>query len=304
MIADSHCDTISVILDNGVDLLKNDLQLDLERFKNVGGGLQFFAAFIAPEHSGIGRAVDIFDKFYLEYEKNKEDMFLVKSVADLDLQPGKIGALLTIEGGEALGGKISALRMFYRLGVRGMTLTWNGRNELADGVGEGDTAGGLSLFGREVVREMNDLGMFVDVSHLSEKGFWDVVEITQKPIIATHSNCKSLCSHARNLTDEQIKAIVDMNGMIGINFYSDFLNDSEASIDDIVRHIDRMLGLGAENCVGFGADLDGVERLPKGFAGVQDFPKVIELLKKAGYSEQLVEKVCWGNMIRYLKTII
>ena len=301
MIADSHCDTISIILDNGDELFSNKLQFDLERFEE---GVQFFAAFIAPEHASIARAIDIIDKFYVEYEKNKENMYLITSAADLEPKPGKVGALLTIEGGEGLEGRLSALRMFYKLGVRGMTLTWNGRNQLADGNGEGDAAGGLSLFGREVVCEMNRLGMFIDVSHIAEKGFWDVMETTKKPIIATHSNAKALCSHARNLTDEQIKAIVDMGGMIGVNFYSDFLSDDDAKITDIIKHIDYLMALGAEDCVGFGADLDGVDKLPEGFEGAEDYPKVIELLQKAGYSNELVEKICYKNMVGYLKKIL
>jgi len=174
MFSDAHCDTISRILDKNQDLIENDGHIDLKRLKKQGCKTQFYAVWIDPKYEPGGsliRCLEIIDKFYLECEKNS--IHIIKTAHDVD----KGGAVLSIEGGSALCGRLPVLRMLYRIGVRALTLTWNGRNELGDGVGEGDNAGGLSAFGKSVVTEMNKLGMLVDVSHLSERGFWDVAEV-------------------------------------------------------------------------------------------------------------------------------
>ena len=171
---------------------------------------------------------ELLDAVVAETERLRDDFRLVLSARDMDdaAQAGQIGVLLSIEDGAALEGSLSALRAFYRLGVRAMGLTWNGRNELGEGVGAAKGAGGgLTAFGRDVVREMNRLGMIVDVSHLSEAGFWDVLEISDAPVIASHSNAKAVCDHRRNLTDRQIKALADAGGVMGINFCPPFLAD-------------------------------------------------------------------------------
>ena len=149
--------------------------------------------------------------------------------------------------------------------MRAITLTWSNRNDIADGINEEVTGGGLTVFGRSVVAEMNRLGMLVDVSHISTKSFWDVMQVTTKPIIATHSNAKTLCSHPRNLNDEQIKAIADNDGMIGITFAGQFLEEdyNNACIESIYRHIDYMLNLvGNDDHIGFGSDFDGISHPP------------------------------------------
>ena len=157
----------------------------------------------------------------------------------------KAATLLAIEEGGAIDGSLEALRMLYELGVRAMTLTWSNRNDIADGVNEECSGGGLTTFGRQVVAEMNRLGMLVDVSHIATAGFWDVIETSTKPIIATHSNAKTLCSHPRNLNDDQIKAINANDGLIGITFAGQFLEEdyNNACIDSVYRHIDYMLNL-------------------------------------------------------------
>jgi membrane dipeptidase len=281
--------------------LENDGHLDLTRLKSRGSVLQFYAAWIDPKYEPCGsllRCLDIIDKFYGEAEKN--GINIVTRADDVD----KGGALLSVEGGSALCGRLSALRALYKTGVRAMTLTWNGRNALADGVGEGEDAGGLSSFGRSVVREMNRMGMIVDVSHLSPRGFWEVARICDAPFIASHSNAKALCGHCRNLTNEQIAEIISRDGFIGINFCPDFLNENGASIADIIRHIEYMMSLGGETVLGFGADFDGIDALPRGIEGVQHMNLVAEELCKLNYSESQVEGILYRNLHRAVKLIL
>jgi membrane dipeptidase len=298
--SDAHCDTISKILDENQPLHKNNCHVDAVRLKKQNNHIQFFAAWIAPGYepcASIIRCLEIIDKFYFEIKEN--GMNIVRTVRDIE----KGGALLSVEGGSARGGRLCNVRNLYRLGVRAITLTWNGRNELADGVGEGEKAGGLSGFGRCVVREMNRLGMIVDVSHLSPKGFWDVSEISLAPFIASHSNAKKLCNHYRNLSDEQISDIIKKNGFIGINFCPDFLNDKKATIKDIIKHIEYILSLGGENTVGFGADFDGVDNLPEGINGVEDMEKVFSELAKLNYPSRLINNILYDNLHNAIKRI-
>ncbi len=309
MFSDAHCDTISRILDKNQNLWNNDGHLDLKRLKEQGCAMQFFAAWIEPQYEKYGalaRCLDIIDKFYIELEINKENLHLIKNSSDIDfaMKNNKVGALLSIEGGGALEGKLSTLRMLYKLGVRAMTLTWNGRNEIADGIGEGERAGGLSKFGLDVVKEMNSLRMIVDVSHLSERGFWDVAEASNEAFIASHSNAKSLCNHSRNLTNEQITEIVKQNGFIGINLYSMFLNKNDAKISDIMRHIEYFMSLGAEDVLGFGADFDGVDTLPENICGIGNMQNIINELIKIGYSDDVINKVLYHNLHRATKQIM
>lgn len=310
IIVDTHCDTITKIMESGDNLQKNACHLDIERMKKYGSYVQFFAAFIDPIYSqaySMRRAVQIIDKLYEQVELYKEDITLCCNYNDImNAQANnRIAALLSIEGGEALQGDISALRMFYKLGVRSICLTWNHRNEIADGVKDASTNGGLTPFGRQVIREMNRLGMIIDVSHLSEKGFWDVIELSTSPIMASHSNTKRICSHARNLTDEQILAIKDNNGVIGINLYPVFLNDTgKADTTDIIRHIEHICSLAGIEHVGIGADFDGIEYTPEDIKGVQDLQKIFKELVKLNYSEDYIEMIAGKNFMRLIRSVL
>ena len=210
LIFDAHCDTASEILDRKTILRKNDCHLDLERARSSGGWVQVFAAFVKPavyRNTELRRTLEIIDNIYLHCEQNSDRMAVCTNTAEIKKSIGKnkLAALISIEGGEALQGKLSTLRMFYRLGVRSLVLTWNYRNELADGAWEKSSGSGLSDFGRSVVSEMNRLGMLADVSHISERGFWDVVEMSTAPVIASHSNSKAVCDHPRNLRIRNLK---------------------------------------------------------------------------------------------------
>ena len=247
----------------------------------------------------------------------------------------KAATLLAIEEGGAIDGSLEALRCLYELGVRAMTLTWSNRNDIADGINEEATGSGLTLFGKQVVAEMNRLGMLVDineeatgsgltlfgkqvvaemnrlgmlvdVSHISTAGFWSVIETSTKPIIATHSNAKSLCSHPRNLNDEQIKALAQNGGLAGITFAGQFLEEDwrNACIESVYKHIDYMLNLiGNDDHIGFGSDFDGISHPPYNIQGVQDYKPLIEYLSKY-YSDETINKITHQNVINLLQKVL
>ncbi|MDQ2087199.1 dipeptidase [Herbivorax sp. ANBcel31] len=310
IVVDAHCDTITKIMETNSNLYKNNCNVDLQRLKKNKKFVQFFAAFVDQSiyHSQtLKRAVEIIDAFYQGVEAYKDVITLCCNYNDIEksFKDEKVAAILSIEGGEALQGDVSALRIFYRLGVRSICLTWNYRNEIADGVGESETRGGLTLFGKELVKEMNSLGMLIDLSHISENGFWDVMKLTKQPIIASHSNAKKICSHIRNLTDEQIIAIKENRGVIGINLCPDFLKDGgNAGLKDIVKHIEYIAGLTGFDHIGLGADFDGIDALPKGINGVEDIYKIADELLKLNYSNENVEKFLGKNFLRVIKEVL
>lgn len=310
MIFDAHCDTASEILDLKTGMRKNACHGDLERIHAAGSWVQVFAAFVDAavyRNCEMRRAIQIIDNIYRQAEENSDLMTVCTSLDGINraLSENKLAALISIEGGEALQGDLAALRMFYKLGVRSICLTWNYRNELADGVREEASAGGLSAFGRSVVEEMNRLGMLVDVSHISEKGFWDVLEYSKSPAIASHSNSKAICNHPRNLTNEQLKAIKANGGVAGINLYPHFLNNSSAaSIDDIIRHIEHIAAITGEDHIGLGCDFDGIECTPQDVRGVQDMHCIFDRLLTLNYKKEFIDKFAFKNFMRVTKEVI
>jgi membrane dipeptidase len=316
-ICDCHCDSLTKVFEKNQNLYQNDNQLDIKRIIANGNGLQFLAIWIPAKYSTHGGAkytLKIIDKYYRELENlKKRNINFINILNEIDLKnleetdtPKEMAFLLAIEGGEAIEGSIEVLRIFYRLGVRCMTLTWNNRNHLADGVGESITGGGLTEKGRLAVCEMNELGMLIDVSHIAEKGFWDVIEITKKPIIATHSNAKAICSSRRNLTDEQLRAIAKLKGVVGINIYPEFLENDpkDSDLDSIYRHVEYIVGLIGDSCVGFGTDFDGIDTMPKGILGVQSMNEVFNYLIKKNYSTSTIENIAYKNVMRVLKEVL
>jgi membrane dipeptidase len=184
-------------------------------------------------------------------------------------------------------------------------LTWNERNMIADGVGEERTGGGLTNFGVEVVKEMNNCGIIVDVSHLSEKGFWDVLEVSRHPIIASHSNSKTICDHKRNLTDEQIRALAKNGGVMGMNYAPNFVTEdgADADIAAVLRHVEHICALVGDDHVGLGSDYDGIGATPRGLEDVTCAPAVTEALLRAGYSEETVGKILGQNFLRIIRHV-
>lgn len=317
-ICDAHCDTISRIYEKNQFLRSNDGMLDLERMPQ---GIQVFAAFIDKKNikcTPMNYCIGLIEKYHDEIEKNSERISECLSYTDAErvIRDGGRGSILSIEGGEALEGNIAALDMYYRLGVRLITLTWNYANELADGITE-ERGGGLTAFGREAVARMNELGIIADVSHLSERGFWDVMEVTSKPVAASHSNAKALCPHHRNLTDEQIAALIKNRGFIGINFCPAFLDKNLADLDMrgedyaahisadmsgaefVISHIEYMFSLGAEENVGLGSDFDGIAGAFSDLGGVEKMNGLIEKIR-THISPDAAERVSHGNFMRFL----
>lgn len=301
-IVDAHCDTISEILDSGEELLENSRHLSLQKMRQYDGYVQFFAAWIdETKENSLSRTLEIIDKFYTELNKNQDVMQLITDSESLQktLESGKTGAVLAVEDARAICGSLANLRMLYRLGVRAMTLSWNHDNDVSDGTFSERNIG-LTDFGVEVVREMNRIGMIVDVSHMTRKGFWDVLEQSGMPVMASHSNCDAVFAHPRNLDNEQLKAMIKSGGMIGVNFYPLFLSDKKEGIDSILRHIDHILALGGEHCIGLGTDFDGVPELPTGIENAADLHHLFEKMKEIGYSDSLIENISHRNFENFL----
>jgi membrane dipeptidase len=236
---------------------------------------------------------------------------------------GKHGLMLCMEGAEPLGTDLSLLRNFYKLGVRIICLTWHQRNAVADGAGEPGT-GGLSNFGKKLVQEMNRIGMVIDVSHMSEVGFWDVLSHSQRPVLASHSNARSLCDHPRNLTDEQIKSLTQKGGVIGINFLGQFVKNQTPTVHDVLDHIDHIANLVGIDYIGLGPDwidyaphlivecLDPSgylsQRIPievyaKGVEKEEELPNLTIGLLSRGHSETDIQKILSGNFLRFLDEV-
>lgn len=313
-ICDCHCDTLTELYKKGTSIYANDQHFDIQRLIALGGGLQFCAIYVPTQefryYGGLRYTLKYLDKYLQEVKKLQADgidVLQVRTKADVaDVLNHKAATLLAIEEGGAIDGSLEALRCLYELGVRAMTLTWSNRNDIADGVNEEKSGGGLTVFGRQVVAEMNKLGMLVDVSHIAPAGFWNVIEASTKPIIATHSNAKALCPHPRNLDDQQIKAINENDGLIGITFAGQFLeNDyNDACIESVYRHIDHMLNLmGNDDHIGFGSDFDGISHPPYNLHGVQDYSAVYEYLSKK-YSANTVEKITHKNVLNLLQKVL
>lgn len=312
-VFDGHCDTILEVLNHKRSLGSRTLvgHLDIPRMKEGGVDVQFFAVFIEdiykPDRS-LKRTLQLIDCFYKEIEKNQDDISLVTNYNQIEEvnNAGKIAAILSIEGGEALEGDLGVLRVLYKLGVRLLTLTWNQRNQIADGIGESRTGSGLTKFGLKVIDEMNRLGMLIDVSHLSETGFWDVIKRSKAPIVASHSNCYALCPHLRNLKDEQIKALADKGGVIGITFVPNFLTQEKrkTTVGDVVKHIDYLVEKVGVDYIGLGSDFDGTGGLPLGLEGVDKVPNITGELLDRGYKEKDIKKILGENFLRVFKEVV
>lgn len=313
-ICDCHCDTLTELYNKNASLYENEQHFDIKRQIALGGGLQFCAIYVPTEvfryQGGLRYTLCLLDKYNQEIKKLHEngiDVLQVRTAEDAgNVLKHKAATLLAIEEGGAIDGSLEALRCLYELGVRAMTLTWSNRNDIADGINEEATGSGLTLFGKQVVEEMNRLGMLVDVSHISTAGFWSVIETSTKPIIATHSNAKSLCSHPRNLNDEQIKALAQNGGLAGITFAGQFLEEDwrNACIESVYKHIDYMLNLiGNDDHIGFGSDFDGISHPPYNIQGVQDYKPLTDYLSKY-YSDETINKITHQNVINLLQKVL
>lgn len=313
-ICDCHCDTLTELYNKNASLYENEQHFDIKRQIGIGGGLQFCAIYVPTEifryQGGLCYTLCLLDKYKQELKKLRQsgiDVLEILTPADAaDALNHQAATLLAIEEGGAIDGSLEALRVLYELGLRAMTLTWSNRNDIADGINEEGTGSGLTAFGKQVVAEMNRLGILVDVSHISTAGFWSVLETSTKPIIATHSNAKALCPHPRNLNDEQIKALAQNGGLAGITFAGQFLEEDwrNACIKSVHKHIDYMLNLiGDDDHIGFGSDFDGISHPPYDIHGVQDYKPLVEYLSKY-YSDETIKKITHQNVLNLLQKVL
>jgi len=309
-IVDGHCDTLTALLEQNRTFVEKSAsgQLDLPRMQAGGINVQFFATFIAPRYKDMAlkRCLQLIDVFYTQILQDRSIVDLVLNAGDIHriTGTGKIAALLTIEGGEALVGDVALLRTYYRLGVRSVTLTWNGRNELADGVGEGVSAGGLSSFGRLVVQVMNDLGMLIDVAHLAIPGFWDVAKTSNLPFAATHANCRAVCDHPRNLDDTQIEYLAKSGGIIGLTFVPEFVDQHNPSLATFIKHIDHIASRFGTDCIGLGSDFDGMDKVTPGLHDATCGLRLAETLLEHGYSQEQISGMMGENWLKLLDRVL
>ena len=306
VVFDAHVDTV-LHLGTGRHLAERSTSghVDLPRLREGGVDLQVFALYIEPTYKperALARLVHLWDRLMTELAAAGSAVCLCRTVRDLETVPasGSLGAILSVEGGEVVGTDLAALRALHALGVRAMGLTWNERNAIADGAGETHAQGGLTVFGHQVVAEMNRLGMVVDVSHLCERSFWDVIAASGAPVVASHSNARALCNHVRNLHDAQIVALARAGGVMGMNFFAQFLDErpDRADVARVCDHIDHICGLVGPRHVGIGSDFDGIGQVPRGLQDVAHLPAITEELLRRGYGDADVAMVLGGNFLR------
>lgn len=313
-IVDGHCDTLWAAPRQGREWTREAStgHVDLPRLMRAGVRIQFMALFSDPAHREPGyalKALEMIGRLYRGIEEAASQgigpLGVVRTKDDVNRAAEGFWAVLSVEGGEVIGGSLDALYALYHAGVRAFGLVWNRPNALADGVEAGDGARGLTPLGKEAVRTLDALGMLVDVSHLAEAGFWDVMRIAKGPVVASHSNAKRLCPHRRNLSDAQIKAIAATGGVVGINFFPPFLSPTgAATIDDVVRHMEHVAEVGGVECVGLGSDFDGIDACPKGLEDVSKLPGLVEALRRRGFSSGEIQQVMGGNWARVLCTVL
>ncbi|CAM3361243.1 dipeptidase [Marinicrinis lubricantis] len=298
-VFDLHCDVLTKLYSDTTIHFQDGKRLDVtyDRMKGADNYIQCFAIYLPerisrPDVRHWLHYIQVFHEKILSFP----DLVQIRSKTDLIhcVHHGKLGAILTIEGMDALGGQLELVRAFYELGVRCAGITWNYGNWAADGILE-PRGGGLTRKGKQFVELCNELGIVIDVSHLSVKGFWDVCEVSDQPFIASHSNVKSVCGHPRNLSDDQIKEIIRRNGRIGLNFVPFFISRKQASMHDLLHHIDYICALGGSRVIGFGSDFDGIEEWTYGLEHAGKYQDWAELLTHH-YGSSLAEQWLWRSM--------
>ena len=353
LLIDTHNDITSRTV-QGYDIgkAKNDGHTNLTALREGNVGAQFFAVYVAASYvngnRSAWRTLEMIDTVRHDIIGRYPSDFVLATTAD-DIErihkQGKIAALMGIEGGHAIEDSLRLLRDYYELGIRYMTLTHSNTNNWADSSGDMDKAGvqhhnGLTDFGKQVVREMNRLGMMVDISHVADKTFWDALETSSAPLFASHSSCRALSNVPRNMTDEMIIALAKKGGVVQVNFSCDFLSqvnaDAEkresariaaagagnrqdlgfgdyapqvelhrsvprATLADVVAHIDHIVKIAGVNAAGIGSDFDGVSCTPEGLDDVAKFPNLTRALLEKGYSAEDIRKIYGGNLLRVMR---
>ena len=322
-VCDMHCDTIYLLNDARLEgkeysLRSNELNISLEKMKKGDYLIQNFAMFThLKENEPVKHVMDMIDTFYLEMDKNKDLIEIIYNYDDIEriIQEGKMGGLLTLEEGAVVNNDLSYLRNYYRLGVRMITLTWNFSNGIghpnfdingeSHGYYEFDDVNGLTEFGIAYIKEMERLGIIIDVSHLSDAGFYDVLKYTDAPFVASHSNAREVCPHARNMSDDMILKLARRGGVMGINYADSFLNDqgNMSLVEDMVKHIDYIKNLAGIDCIGLGSDFDGIDQNLE-MKDCSQLSMLENALYEHGYTKEEVEKIFYKNVLRLYKQVL
>lgn len=319
-LIDMHCDTMFELFrrkDIEMELGQNQLGVDIEKMKMADSMAQFFACFINMRRfqgedrfsKGYQYVLDMITFAKNEIGKYPEEIMLAKSYEELfqNEKTGKMSAFLTVEEGGIIENDMSRLEYLYEEGVRLMTLLWNEENCMGyPNSRDGEVMKkGLKPFGIETVERMNELGMIIDVSHMSDGGFWDVLKFSKKPVVASHSNARALCQHPRNLTDEMICALAEKGGVTGLNFYPYFVNENgKARVDNLVRHIEHLFYVGGEDFVAIGTDFDGFDQGELQLRNIGEMNLLYEALKKRKFNDRQIEKFWSGNVMRVMKEVL
>lgn len=312
-VFDFHCDTALALLGEDMNqagsLRSNKLHIDLERASQLGGYAQCFACFTTPlmEKWHKISPIVIFERelatIQREVDKNRDLISIAYSPREIqqNRENGKMSAILTLEGTAGFGHDPALLEDLYAIGFRISSLGWNEQNPLT---GSHMTGGGLTDQGREYVKEAQRLGMLIDVSHISDEGFWDILKITNAPIIATHSNSRTVCDNSRNLTDDMFRAICETGGLAGYNVCAEFTGENP-TIDTVCDHIFHLMELDPSGKhIALGGDLDGITAMPQGFEGVQSYPVLANRLLERGLDEKTVMDIYWNNAIGVMERAV
>lgn len=298
---DLHCDTITELHKSKGSLAKNDGHISLDRASYLTEYVQDYAIFIPDEYRGKA-AVDYFDSVYAYY-KNEMSINGISEYADR--KDTRLKSILSVEGGAGLGGTIEGLHHLADCGVKLITITWNGRNELASGCFDEEDIG-LTFFGKEAIKEMEKLRIAADVSHLSVKGFYDLADLAEKPFMASHSCIDIVDNYKakhRNLTKEQVKIIAEHKGVIGINLWEKLLGNEDNSSDAVLRHMSKIIDVGGEDIVAMGTDFDGCDINPE-LAGIEKIQSLHDYLSHHGFDEKLLDKIFFSNADRFFTNLL
>lgn len=303
---DLHCDTLYEAVTKGKRLSDNDLQVSFKKGEEYRPWVQSMAVWIPDKMRGA-EAFDFVAKCAgrLDRELAGSPYQVIRIGCKDDLEKvrasGLGGVILTVEGGAALAGKLENVKKLAQLGVKMMTLTWNGRNELGGGALVEEDAG-ITPFGKAAVAENEKYGIINDVSHASDALFWDVAQCANKPFAASHSNARAICRHPRNLTDRQFMVVKNAGGIVGINFSRGFLKeDGDAALDDIIKHTEHFLSLGGEDVVCIGSDFDGTD-LPDGMDGIEGIGALYNSFLRHNYKENLLKKIFFDNACNFFES--
>lgn len=301
-VADAHCDFLYGAMEYGytIDTAVRDQMITLGNLKAGNVALQTFACWTDSQlrTPPMQQCLTMIDCYWRMLEKHPE---LVPFDSAFTPESGKTACVLTVEGGEPCEGSLAILRTLYRLGVRAMGFTWNSNNELG-GAALGKRQKGLTLLGREMVREMNRIGMAVDVAHLSDEGIRDVLDISSRPILASHSNARAVFNHPRSLPDELIREIALQGGLIGVSFYSpQLVTKGRASVKDVAEQIMHIVSIGGIRSCCFGSDFDGMSSSSSVLKNSSEFPLLCEELLRVGFNEEEVSRIAFGNLFGFFK---